>query len=335
LAFVRAQLLWNIYRMDPEWMLQLMERYGPLDWRLVQPHGLYWVTCGIHVCNSIALADINSLNTDRIVMNCLKALTWSGRLAYRENPRDADAPSIASAADWRFVESTQAEYLRIINAITETTQEPFKDNTLKAGHINYLVAAAAMLYAGQRRTEAAEYYQWIKDNYEPAGDEWNMKLEDFIVYRLNREGAPIPSVARNQLQASLVAAYLALSRDDSASYRSSMRYARRVYDVYQESAAKRNKLPPMGMLKAGVLCDLLVEPRILGYNVPLLGRVKVYARLYSLEPKLQVIIYDTIARPLKAQCRLEGLDFDKAFPMPAGLDEYRALRRRRLAPAKP
>jgi len=49
LAFLRAQILWNEYRMDPQYMQALMMRYGPMDWRSVWAHGLYWSSYGCHV----------------------------------------------------------------------------------------------------------------------------------------------------------------------------------------------------------------------------------------------------------------------------------------------
>ncbi|HUU60520.1 MAG TPA: hypothetical protein VMZ50_13350, partial [Phycisphaerae bacterium] len=50
LAFVRAKILFEKYKMDPAWMLKMMEEYGPLDWRLIEPHSLYWSTYGLNIC---------------------------------------------------------------------------------------------------------------------------------------------------------------------------------------------------------------------------------------------------------------------------------------------
>ncbi|MCK5114557.1 MAG: hypothetical protein KAR11_07335, partial [Phycisphaerae bacterium] len=51
LAFVRAQLLWNTYRMDPQYMYDLMVKYdSPFDWRHAMPAALYWASYGEYVC---------------------------------------------------------------------------------------------------------------------------------------------------------------------------------------------------------------------------------------------------------------------------------------------
>jgi hypothetical protein len=43
----RAQLLRDKYKMDPELMKQVNERYGPLEWRLPEAHAIYWAALGL------------------------------------------------------------------------------------------------------------------------------------------------------------------------------------------------------------------------------------------------------------------------------------------------
>ncbi len=321
LAFLRAQMLWNVYKMDPEWMLKLMEKYGPLDWRLVQPHGLYWSSYGIHVCESKDLADIDSLNTDRNVLNSLKTLTWRGRLTYIENPRDPDYPNVTFGADWRFVEPTQNQHIQMAESAAKAEKREFKDNAFRSGHINFAIQAMQMLYASYRRKEARKLFDWTKENYEPIDPEWDWDVEDFVIYMLNKEGRPIPDRAYGQISSALQAAFFERARGHMAGYISSMTYARRVYDVYQPEAPKRNKLPPFQILARNVLLNMLIRPRVVGINMSLLKRADLYAQL---DDRIQRLIYDPISPPLRRQCKLRGIDFEKAFPPPPGLKEYRA-----------
>ena len=57
-----AQFLWNVYRMDPAWMLAVMERYGPMDWRLPEAVAIYWLALGQKLCPDTTLADVDALN---------------------------------------------------------------------------------------------------------------------------------------------------------------------------------------------------------------------------------------------------------------------------------
>ena len=208
LAFLRAQILWNRYKMDPAWMLHLMEKYKvPLDWRLVQPHGLYWVTYGIDYCGGMERADVNALNTDRVALNCLKALTWNGRLTYLANPRQPEWPLIQWGADWRFIKPTHDIHVSFIKATSDLRQEAFEQSKLRSGHTNYLIAAINMLYVGGRRSQAASYFDWLREHYPKKGDIWNLELTDFVMESLTKDDRPIADLARNQLHASIVAAY--------------------------------------------------------------------------------------------------------------------------------
>src|SRR6185369_5887387 len=43
----RAFLLTNEFKMDPVFMMQVDERYGPLEWRLPEAHAIYWASKGL------------------------------------------------------------------------------------------------------------------------------------------------------------------------------------------------------------------------------------------------------------------------------------------------
>jgi len=207
--------------------------------------------------------------------------------------------------------------------------ETFKENILKDGHINYLVQAIAMLYAGYRRDKARELYDWIRENYDPRGEEWKLDLEDFILFRLGRDGAGNREVADSQVTAALVAGLEFLARGNDEAYRRCVAYARRVYDLYQKGSPDRVKLVPFDYYARGLLAGMLVRPQ--GYYRPLslVERSLLYARS---DPRLQVLVYDAITPLLRPQCEGQGFDFDRAFPEPPGLEEFRADQRRELGP---
>ena len=318
LAFVRAQVLWNVYRLDPDWMLQLMEKYGPLDWRLVQPHGLYWTTYGLHVCEAMELGDMNTANTDRLVLNALKAMTFNGRLTYVTNPQDPDAPYINWDADWRFVEPCQQEHIRMTQMISELRNEEYATNTFRSGHVNFLIQAIAMLYAGGRVEQARGYFEWIKENYKLADDAmYKLELEDFIIAQLNQDGTPIPDVARAQIRMALQAAFLELAAGDRDRFQSSFNYAQRVHRVFQENTQERNRLPDFAILVRNLAQAILIRPQLAGIYMSLTDRAALYG---ALDDRMQRMVYPQIAPELQKECAAEGIDFDKAFPVPAGME---------------
>ena len=323
LAFVRAQLLWNEYKMDPQWMVHLMEEYGPLDWRQVMPHGLYWVSYGFKVCKDVSLTEIGALNTERVYLNCLRYLTTYGRMTYIQNPKDPEQPFITGFPDWRYIVPAQREHVRAGELAAKERGTTFADNILKDGHVNYLASAIQLLYAGYRRDEAQYYFDWVKKAYKMSGGDWDLPLEDWVMSQIKSEGVPVSAQARGLIIASLEAAFVHLLINDKDGYRRSLLFSKQVYDTYQARAPARNRFPGLEIFARDVLTDLLAEPRMSGYNISMQSRIQLYGLVGQVWPGLEVLVYDLVAAPLKEQCDSEGLDFQRAFPPPMGLEEYR------------
>jgi len=331
LAFVRAQILWNVYKMDPAWMLRMMEKYhAPLDWRMVQTSGLYWVTYGIEVCQSEARSDVDALNTDRIVLNSLKALTANGRLTYQENPPQPESPEIFWSADWRYIEAAHRAHVTFIQAVAETEQEDIKQSPLRDGHMNFLKNAILTLWVGGRRSRAQHYLDWVKENY-PAGRRetlWILPLDEFVRDAISRDEYPYGDLAKNLLHAAIVGAYEQLVAGNRRRYADSLSYARRLHALYQKNVAKRNLLPPFEVVLVTKLAPMLVRPRTVGMFLTLDARSVIYQ---GLPEKIQLILYNYIKRSLVQQCRQGKLDFSRMFPEPPGLAAFLAEQQRRAA----
>ena len=322
LAFVRAQVLWNVYRMDPQWMYELMVKFNaPLDWRMPEPHGFYWITYGAHIAEDTPIGDITAINTDRVAMFCLKTLTWRGRLVYIDNPDDSDRPTLRYLFDWRFIAPTQQEYLSAAQGAMQPGQE-MRNNPFRDGHQNYLISVIQALFAGDRRGEASRYYQWLRDEYHPFGLQWLMDLEDFVVYSLKTEGALYPDVAAVQVQVSLQAALEDLAYDDIEGFQASYDYARwAIYDTFLKGASNEYIVRPWEEILTDITREMLIYPQSQGVWLSIEDRSALYHRIESFAPGIQQAIYDSLRRsPLPAQCRAAGIDFNKAFPDPGAPD---------------
>jgi hypothetical protein len=49
-------------------------------------------------------------------------------------------------------------------------------------------------------------------------------------------------------------------------------------------------------------------------------------------PELLPPVYDRMEGPLAVKCQWQNINFDKAFPKPPGLDEYRRMQQQRMTP---
>jgi len=328
LAFVRAQKLWNQYRMDPAWMLSLMERLNvPLDWRMCRAHGLYWTSYGLHVCKDLPVGEIDSVNTDRILLFSLRDMCFYGRLIHVPDPEDAEGMRITHLSDWRFFEPAHQEHLRWAEMVRKARGKDFDENIFRSGHVNFLVAVIKMLYAGgpETRQQAREYLNWIKENYDLKGPSWELPLDDFVRNELWKDGSPILSVTVSQITAALQAAYRYVLEGDTQRATDYMRHGLYVYDAYMRDAARRLRLPEFSVYQTQVLRWMLVRPEAIGAELNLLDRVQLYDRLNDGGSGSGMLarLYDDVAPRLRRLCEREGIAFETAFPPPRGLQEYR------------
>jgi hypothetical protein len=335
LAFLRAQILWNVYRMDPAWMLTVMEKYGPMDWRLPQPVAIYWLALGQKLCPDTTLADVDALNNQRNIFISLKDLAWRGRLTMEDmRPRGTgednmgmepvrgdslmDLPEvrIRQFPDLRFVQSSHNAYMEAIGAMGFGGRRRLMASPLATGHINFLIGAVEMLYADRRVEEAQKLLDWVRVNYDRTGPEWAPKnVGDFVLNELRQDAQPTRDLAESQVGMSMEAAFVALSRGDQASCQAGMEYSRRAFDAYQKGRGERMKLPGFDSYLTSNAIRMVVNPRWVGYNLSLPDRAYLYQQLPA---PVQQLILDKAGRQLKAECDAEGLDFKKAFPPPGG-----------------
>lgn len=334
LAFVRAQLLWNRHHLDPKWMLHVMEKYhAPLDWRSAQAHALYWQTYGNNVCQSDERGDIDAVNSDRMIQFSLKDLTWFGRMTYIENPNNPDYPRIARCSDIRYIKPAHEETIRYAKAVSTAQDVEFDQNAFVAGHRYYLTTCIQMLFAANRFAEAQELLDWIRSEYHMTGGIWDIKLlEDFVVATINNDGRPVPATAITQITGSMETAYVSAAAGDVAKFRTSFEHAARIYGIFSKDAVERLRFPPLQEIAGNLLLNILIDPRVVGYNMTLAERSNMYSVLLDAWPTMLAAIYDRISPQLRRQCELANVNFEKAFPVPPGLAEFRQFERSRLTP---
>ena len=243
-------------------------------------------------------------------------------------------PTIRLRSDWRFIEATHQEYLRLGIEHAKRRNEKFAENPLDTGHINFLGNAIAALYIRGRRPEAQKYFDWVRRNYKKADDKvWGAdNLDDFVIASLIDQENLIPRVATAQLTASLQMAMVWLAKNDIAAFEGNIDYARRLHRAYHKSEVMKSErlaLPPLEGIATSILAELLVRPRLLDFDLSLPERSVMYNALEQRWPRVVAAVYDLVRRPLLRQCRGEDLDFDKLFGPPSGLEAIRQHRMNR------
>lgn len=80
LHHVRRRTLQERYRMRPELMLALTERFGPLDWRHASAHALYWSVLGEQITPPAEIGSPSAVELPAAALAALHDLAHRGRL---------------------------------------------------------------------------------------------------------------------------------------------------------------------------------------------------------------------------------------------------------------
>jgi hypothetical protein len=345
LAFARRRVLAQTYKMDAGWMLKLMQRYGPIDWRNVQSHALYWGTWGLFACKGLdlehiqpgladrdfteaelkklSLNDMQELNTERGVIQALKSLSRTGQtyLFYLPNPSDAAQPimQLNWGPDIRFIEACDREYMSGGLAMVNNDRALLGTgaNLLRDAHVVFLTTAIQFLYISGQEQLAQRYLDEVRNSLGGIDKDprFKLPLAEFVRQTLTAEGVPTGEISQIFWYGALVRVYRALADGDMAGYRRYRDWAVNIYNAFlvDIGKAQRQQPPPFELVESNFLRTLLLHPRAVGMRVPLLAKIKIYT---GVPPALQQQIYLTIADTMKAECQRDGLDFNKAFPSP-------------------
>ena len=211
----------------------------------------------------------------------------------------------------------------------------FSQNTLSAGHVNYMIESMGMLVADGRVVDAdgrptkgtAQYYFDVtKRDYRKGVKDWDYTdVQEFLVADMQRDPNLRYAVLMELLPLTLKQAYLIRGlQGDDKEYARQVTFAKRLFELYQKDAVRRMRLQDaFDDLQGLVLAQLVLRPRMYGASLSVPQRSDVYLAMTD-SPNVLVRTYLLIgdSRSLQSLCRETGLDFNKAFPRPDGFEAY-------------
>ncbi len=339
LAAVRAHVLNADLKLDPAYMLDLMEQFGPLDWRSVYSHSLYWAALGARECDdTIGLDENAQMNTHRFIQFGVKDALERGRIILNPDFDDPFQSYIQMLPDSRFADVLHEAFLALGARDRPENEDPakyFKEGPAgrlyKSGHVNFLHTLVRQLFIERRIQKAEHYYEYLRDNYkEPDGQTKEMYLTSLKEFALKDYLEDIvsfkqgPRLIANMMQVGL----LNLIYDRPKQGISRIRIAREGHEKYQESylgdRTERRRIPPWPEYKAGMFRDFLLY-----YSLPKKYDMVYKARAWKvMDGPTRLAVYRDIAEHVAELCAESDppLDPAKAFPPPAGLEDFEAGR---------
>jgi len=259
----RAALLRDKFKMDPVFMKQVDEHYGPLEWRLPEASAIYWAAQGLDAAKrNERKIDPNDLITlRRVIYQSLQLSVQRGRL-------------IVNNADKHFDYGPNLEVIPQANAGYEQAieeDEKMRDN-IKTAHRNFLRDAVFFLYTYNRRADALNWYKYLAKEYPDkpvlSGKmdtlPGNTSLDDYALGRIQEE---ISDLSRDKGEAVIEGlerwGYESLAEGDDEHYIGLDALCQKLWTSYQNkigvNAATQGRvaLKPLPEIKKVVLTRLL------------------------------------------------------------------------------
>jgi hypothetical protein len=271
--FAKAYRLRNTWKLDPVFMRELNQTYGPidwndpnthlpLDWRHPDTHAIYWAVKGLQINAREQSQEIkmNETNTDRIVAHSLQNLFRYGRIFINsypvqippadpsQEPRTMIYQEIFLSPDLRMFDSYNKSALAILEKYHNDEQRGTYES-LQDGHRNMLINAVFSFYQAGHRNEALKIYNELRKLY--PRDEFKVPIEVFARKRLLEEldGLGIYN-ATEQIMAILNEGYYFYANYDDEAASDRERMASELYNYYQAGHDEfRVDLPEFQVLK--------------------------------------------------------------------------------------
>jgi serine/threonine protein kinase len=156
-ARTRTENLQTSFKLDPAFMKDVDERYGPLDWRLPATHAIYWAAHGIqhaHILPGKVTPD-ELAPLHRVILHSMGMSFEQGRLL-----SSPDGPDMELGHNF--------DIIRHLNAVFESRIKEEEGNLVEhttRSHRNFLRDAVYALYRASLKTEAVEWFDVLKTTY--------------------------------------------------------------------------------------------------------------------------------------------------------------------------
>ena len=236
--YARAKRLREQLRLDAGKMIELMDKFGPFDWRSPYPHAIYWATEGMRAAHkyrrqfesrpnrreeqapddpsSITGApahEYHDVNYDRVVYASLMFLVTRGRLTYDSRGRLLPMES----PDYRFTDAMIEHFDRLAEKYKDRDEEGYLQGVFAGGfsdaYSNFLKQVIVeFFYRGDEKLSRS-YFERLKLKHPKP--EYLVPFEEFVdreVKAYLRE--MYPSDCRTLVRALLFRHYFCLGAAD-------------------------------------------------------------------------------------------------------------------------
>lgn len=323
---LQKKILIDRYRMRPAFMLELMERFGPLDWAHPHAHGIYWLEESIAISLENRHRErFNELTLVRIRLGNIQYLMRSGRVEFDAfgagrlevlpDPRFIDAYEIGMNHALKMIRSDEGLFAAEFGRATE--------DDLLTGYESFLRQATVFSYLYGDEEKAAECFEKLRKIASAADREGDPLYSGGIQQFMTLKMADVMEIDISNLRQFLDAMIQRALIDGLAKGRPDT-YARFVdiaNTAYERTYGKKGG-PAVHVNKEGRLApfpDIVAtsfEATMKQQSTSIMVRARIWAWAPSL---LRERAWPKIGEMLAIQAEAAGLDPAKAFPIPPSL----------------
>lgn len=227
-TYIAARVLREVYKMNRfDVMAQMEEQFGKFDWRLPEPHAIYWSV----LASETSLTLKSQIQYDRIILFSLQETMRRGIIAYLgPNPSEP----MVTTFDLSKVAPLNAHYELMMMKYDYWDRDDPGAKSIIDGHVQFLEEVSFDLYFAGYTKEARKYYMLRKKIYDKPLP--FIPLDQFMLGRVKKLVDEFGTQAKvRAFVDSLInrtCFYLAMNRPDEA--RKYEKLARDGWNVYAE-----------------------------------------------------------------------------------------------------
>ncbi len=247
----RADLLRNKYKMNPEWMKEVDDRYGPLEWHLPESHAIYWAYVALEKTDKRKLKKDDLITCRRVIFQSLQLAFRRGRLVYPTKNSDA----FIYAPNLEIVGRADKAYEQMME------DEPNMRDNIANGHKNFLKWAVYYLSLYGRTSDATRWWNYLREKY-PAAIPPGQDLDEYVLQRAQETaGETSQDDAKAMLEGFIREGFIYIALGEETRGLTYFRLAEKLRARFQESigtqSVHRVGLPEVAVIKREVLNRLL------------------------------------------------------------------------------
>lgn len=249
----RAKLLREYYKMEPEFMKLVDQKYGPLEWRLPETHAIYWGAYGLEKTAPNRLRKEDFITLRRLIFQGMQLAFHRGRLIYPDPNKD----EFVYGPNLNIIKQASEAYLEQIEL-----EERDMGAYIGKAHRNLIATAVYFLYTHNRINAAREWYDYLREKYPDYPGAQNKTVEEYAFDRIQEEvGDTDPHRMRAVLEGFVESAYIALATGDedqaAGLFNLATMFRNRYMSSIGNSSDVRVGLPPLPTIRDLVLRRLL------------------------------------------------------------------------------